>query len=159
MISLEVLIRNIPSDFKDKRDYLEAHSNEIETLILGSSHSFHGLNPEFFSSKTYNAAFSSQILFYDLEILRRYESDLTELEWVILPISPPLLYSIPPEKKIFSEYYKYQVEYDISPLNSGITNFICVNSLFHLRDRIKDVKLYYFDGQRRKFASGLGLVF
>ncbi len=49
-ILMEILLRNTPNDYLFKKQYLDKHSSEIETLILGSSHSFYGFNPEYFVS-------------------------------------------------------------------------------------------------------------
>ena len=52
-IIMEILLRNIPNDYLFKKKYLDEYSSEIETLILGSSHSLYGFNPEYFTSKTF----------------------------------------------------------------------------------------------------------
>lgn len=91
-LSAEILLRNIPNDYSYKKEYLDKHSNEIETLILGSSHSFYGFNPDFFNSKAFNASHISQSLNYDYGILKKYEDNLDNLQTVILPISYHTLY-------------------------------------------------------------------
>jgi hypothetical protein len=92
-IVMELLLRNIPNDYKLKKEYLDSNSNEIETLILGSSHSFYGLNPQYFLDRTFNASYISQTLKYDLEILKKYENDFRRLKTIVLPISYFSLYS------------------------------------------------------------------
>lgn len=84
---MEILLQNIPNDYVVKKQYLDKHSSEIETLILGSSHSFYGIDPSFFSSNTFNASFVSQTLDYDYEILKAYQAKLTSLKTIVLPIS------------------------------------------------------------------------
>lgn len=84
---LELLLRGIPNVYSGKKDYLDAHSNEIEVLILGSSHSFAGINPAYFSAKCFNAAMSSQTLDLDLAIIKKYENRMEKLKTIILPIS------------------------------------------------------------------------
>lgn len=86
-VILEALLRNIPNDYLYKKEYLDEHSDQIETLILGSSHFYYGLNPDYFSSNTFNASYISQSLNYDLEILKKYQSHFTKLKTIILPIS------------------------------------------------------------------------
>lgn len=85
--SLEIALRNIPNDYQYKNAYLDKHSNEIETLILGSSHTFYGLNPEEFTSQTFNASYISQSIDIDYAILQKYQDDFQNLQSVILPIS------------------------------------------------------------------------
>jgi hypothetical protein len=48
---LEIAIRKTPNDYQLKKEYLDKNAAEINTLILGSSHTFYGLNPEYFSKK------------------------------------------------------------------------------------------------------------
>ena len=87
MILGEVVLRNIPNDYIYKKKYLDVYSNEIETLVLGSSHSFYGVNPAFFFKNTFNASHISQSFDYDLEILEKYDGYLGELKTVVIPIS------------------------------------------------------------------------
>ena len=89
---MELLLRSIPNDYRNKRDYLEIKSDSIEVLFLGGSHSLHGFNPTYITLKGYNAGGPSQSLDYDLEILKKYESDWSNLKYIILPISYPSLF-------------------------------------------------------------------
>jgi hypothetical protein len=90
---LEISLRNLPNDFKIKKNYLDTNAPHIETLILGSSHSFYGLNPDYFSSKTFNASNISQSLNYDFKILQKYQDKLQSLKTIVLPISYFTLFS------------------------------------------------------------------
>lgn len=100
-ICTEVLIWNIPNDYQQKSRYLETHAPEIETLILGASHAFSGLNPAFFPSHTYNAAYVSQSLDIDLFILEKYKNQWNNLKSVALVVSYPSLY----ERLIYTDEY------------------------------------------------------
>lgn len=87
LLFMEILLRNIPNDYEFKKEYLNKNSPEIETLILGSSHSFYGLNPVYFKKKAFNASHISQSLNYDFEIIKKYDSDFKQLKTIVLPIS------------------------------------------------------------------------
>ncbi len=89
---IEAALRSIPNDYLFKKQYLDSYSSEIETLILGSSHSFYGLNPDYFSSRTFNAGYIAQSLKYDYEILKKYKDIFYEIKTIILPISYFSLY-------------------------------------------------------------------
>src|SRR5690606_22742388 len=89
----EVLIRSIPNEYSIKKDYLDRNSNEIEILILGSSHTLRGVDPKYMNYKAYNAAMVSQSIDYDLEILKKYEGNWDSLKTIVLPISYFSLYS------------------------------------------------------------------
>lgn len=87
LLVLEIAIRKIPNDYQLKKEYLDENASKINTLILGSSHTFYGLDPKYFSRKTFNAAYVSQTLDLDYEILNFYQSRLKNLKTVIIPIS------------------------------------------------------------------------
>lgn len=87
IVILEMALRLMPNDYKVKSTYLEVHAGEIEVLILGSSHAYYGIDPEYFSDACFNAAFYSQTLRYDLEIVKKYQSRFEKLNTIILPIS------------------------------------------------------------------------
>lgn len=89
----EILLRNIPNDYSFKSNYLERNANQIVTLFLGSSHIYFGLNPEFISSKSFNAAHTSQSLDLDLKILQKYSSNLESLKIIVVPVDYFSLYS------------------------------------------------------------------
>jgi ribosomal protein S17E len=90
---MELLLRNIPNDYSYKKNYLDQHSSQMETLFLGSSHSFYAVNPEFISSKSFNAAHIAQSLDYDLEILKKYANESDKLECIVVPIDYFSLYN------------------------------------------------------------------
>lgn len=85
-IFLEVIIRKTPNDYALKRNYLDNNAHKIETLILGSSHSLYGLNPDYFDEHCFNASHVSQTFDYDFALLKKYEN-WSQLKTVILPIS------------------------------------------------------------------------
>ncbi|WP_396198942.1 hypothetical protein [Flavobacterium sp.] len=84
---LEIALQKIPNDYQLKKSYLDQNASKINTLILGSSHTYFGINPEYFSKQTFNAAYVSQTLDLDKELLHHYKDKLTNLETVIIPIS------------------------------------------------------------------------
>ena len=86
-ITIEYLLVSIPNDYIVKKSYLDLHKDEIEVLILGSSHTYSGVNPFYFSNNTFNLAQVSQTLDLDLELLQKYENELSNLKVIVLPIS------------------------------------------------------------------------
>lgn len=79
-----MLIRKIPNDYSLKDDYLKIHSKEIKILILGSSHAYFDIDPEFISGKCFNAAYVSQTLYYDNLIFKKFSWD--SLKYIIIPV-------------------------------------------------------------------------
>jgi hypothetical protein len=87
MSIMEFTLRSIPNEYKYKKTYLEGNGDKIQTLILGNSHSYYGVNPDYFEEICFNASQVSQPLEYDEEVLRHFENDLRALKTVFINIS------------------------------------------------------------------------
>ena len=104
----EIRARQIPNNYS-----LKAHlfsnfpASEIETLILGSSHSLKGINPARLSSRAFNYAHVSQR--YDIDLLILKSSEFTRLNTVILPVSLFSFYNLPGENPQLQRLRKYAV--------------------------------------------------
>jgi len=92
-ILAEFLLRHIPNDYELKSNYLKVHTSEIAVLFLGSSHAFYGINPAVVKEKSFNAAYVSQSLDLDDDILEKYDSNWKRLKFIVVPISYFSLYS------------------------------------------------------------------
>lgn len=92
VICIEVLTRNIPNDYSYKKKYLDRNAKNIEVLILGSSTTYFGIDPQFIKLKTFNAAHVAQSLNFDLEILKKYKSQLNSLRYIVVPVDYASLY-------------------------------------------------------------------
>lgn len=91
--SSEVLLRNIPNDYRYKKNYLDSNSGKISVLILGNSHTFRGINPDYISQPAFNAAYISQSLDIDYEILKKYSKKWEDLKYIILNLDYTTLFS------------------------------------------------------------------
>ncbi len=89
---MEILLRNIPNRFQLQNDYIIESGSEIETLILGSSHTEFGINPEFLSSHAFNLSNVSQTIDIDLQLLKNYQQFLPKLKTVIIRLSYTTLF-------------------------------------------------------------------
>lgn len=87
LLSGEYFLRKIPNDFSTKMDAFQQQNEKIEILILGSSHTYVGLNPFYFKNETFNFANSSQTLDLDAQLFDKVKDDLPQLKTVIIPIS------------------------------------------------------------------------
>lgn len=114
MISFELLLRNIPNDYSFKKKYLNANSNNIEVLFLGSSHIYYGINPEYFSRKSFNSAHISQSLNFDLAILEKNKDQWKNLKYIIIPIDYFSMYSTLEGSIENWRVKNYNIYYDIS---------------------------------------------
>lgn len=81
--ALEWGAESIPNSYTYKRDYIEQHGAEIQTLILGSSNAYDGLNPSVLP-QAFNLANSSQTLEDDYRLLAKYIDSMDSLQMVIV---------------------------------------------------------------------------
>lgn len=82
-VMMEFVGEAIPNSYTYKREYVEQHSTEIQTLILGSSNAYDGLNPSVMP-QAFNLANSSQTLEDDYRLLAKYIDSMDSLSTVIV---------------------------------------------------------------------------
>lgn len=86
LVVCEIVVRTkVPNPYKYKHERLAANSDDINTLILGSSHGYYGIRPEELGDSAFNLANVSQIFRYDYLLLTHYP--FKNLKTVILPLS------------------------------------------------------------------------
>lgn len=81
--ALEWIAESIPNSYTYKRDYMEQNGAQIQTLILGSSNAYDGLNPSVLPN-AFNLANSSQTLEDDYRLLAKYIDSMDSLQTVIV---------------------------------------------------------------------------
>lgn len=84
-VVMEFVAEAIPNSYTYKRDYMEQHGAQIQTLILGSSNAYDGLNPSVLPN-AFNLANSSQTLEDDYRLLAKYINSMDSLQIVILGV-------------------------------------------------------------------------
>lgn len=129
---IEWRLRSMPNDYTYKKAFLDERSDEIEHLILGSSLSWRGINPQLIGPNSYNAAFSGQSLKYDSFLLSKYKEQLTSLENVILTIFYPTFEFERNELLGNIEKY-YSVYFDFGPptVLFNLYNGVQIRKQFH----------------------------
>ncbi|MFY7965819.1 MAG: D-alanyl-lipoteichoic acid biosynthesis protein DltD [Chitinophagaceae bacterium] len=85
----EYQLRHKPfaSSYSVKKNFVEKQLDSVETLVLGSSQTFNGVNPSQFKRKGFNLANVSQTIFYDKRLTLNYLPKLPKLKTVIINIS------------------------------------------------------------------------
>ena len=161
-IFLENLIRSVPNDYSIKKEYLDKNSAKIEVLILGSSHTYFGIDPEYLKLKSYNCAYISQSVDYDFEILRKYKTRLKHLKYIVIPIDYFSLYSRLEEGTEKWRIKNYNVYYNVN--SSGpfklSNHFELLNG--KVSDNIMRVNLYYKEHKNDNITcngSGWGTIY
>ncbi len=115
-IAIEAMLRKIPNDYKTKVQQYEKHAGDFEVLCLGESHAYSGFNPEYMQIRGFNGSHFAQTLNYDLEILKKFEYNLQNLKYLLLPISYGSFTNRLEnrwEVKNYSLYYKIKQKHNI----------------------------------------------
>jgi len=81
----EWYVRSLPNPSRYKHRWMQAHSRNVRTLVLGSSHTFYGVDPAQLGEGAFSLAQVSQTYRYDHYLLRHYPTD--SLRAVVLPFS------------------------------------------------------------------------
>lgn len=106
---VESFYRCVPNDYTFKRDTVEKHASEYETVLFGNSHCFFGLNPAYFNGKTYNFSNISQTLYFDHLLFERYKNDFKQLKRVVFCIEYTTLgQQDNTNEDVFRKYYYQQ---------------------------------------------------
>lgn len=83
---LEIVAESLPNSYTYKRTYMEKHAGEIQTLFLGSSNAYDGLNPNVIQH-AFNLANSSQTIEDDYRLLAKYIDSMDSLRTIIIGLS------------------------------------------------------------------------
>ncbi len=112
---IEYKLHGIPNGYNKKRAALEKNSDSLQVLVLGSSQALHGINPDYFSYKGFNAANNSQSLYYDTQIALKYLDCMKHLKCVILTVSYFALWNqledLPEDWRDSFYYYFWDIRY------------------------------------------------
>lgn len=84
---VEYRLHTVNSAFGKKWEFITKNKEDIAILVLGTSHSQDGINPQYFDALTANMAFGGQDLRLDSLLLKRYINDLPSLKYVVLELS------------------------------------------------------------------------
>lgn len=85
--AMEYAVRQVPNEYSYKAEWMEKNADRVETLILGTSHAFYGINPAYLGPNAFSLANSAQSLNYDYFLFVKYAKKCKNLKNVILPLS------------------------------------------------------------------------
>ncbi|MCA0932390.1 hypothetical protein LCM02_07995 [Lutimonas saemankumensis] len=83
-VIVELTVRN--NTFKAKADYIKKNKENIEVMILGSSHNWRAVNPKYLSFKTAPLAHGGSAINIDLILMEKYLELIPNLKFVILEL-------------------------------------------------------------------------
>ena len=131
VVLCEIGLRSRMTDYKYKNQWLTEHASTVEVFVLGSSHTYSGIDPTVFSLKAFNGAHMSQDLNYDEFILRKFAPGMDSLRYLILPIS------------YFTPYWKLEETPDHGRVKDYMLYYHCPYHRFDLSYRLE-----VYDGLR-----------
>lgn len=138
-VEYQLRSHHFTSSYAAKKYYLEQQLDSIETLILGSSESFNGIDPKYFSSKTFNLANVSQTLFYDKALTLKYVNQIPKLKNVIINISYfSFFYQLHDIKEKWrDDYYKLYFDIKFSDDKNFTINQYAYLAVYQLKHSIE----------------------
>ncbi len=125
----EMVVRGLDTPYRYKAETLRADGKKYNTLILGSSLLYYGLNPTFMGDSVFNLANISQTPEYDFALLKEFHPSVPNLKRVIVPISyctyrDPVLEEISPGLCVqYKVGMKLPLHSDLSIYNLSLTDF------------------------------------
>jgi hypothetical protein len=106
---IEYKASRLPNSYAQKKHSLREQAQAINVLVLGSSHAFDDINPDFFSCKGYNLSNVSQSHFYDTRLCLNYLDRLPHLKGVIVTVSYfSLFYELNDLPEGWRDYFYYR---------------------------------------------------
>jgi hypothetical protein len=157
MISMELALRYIPNDYELKDTQIELKKESVKTLILGSSHSLYGLNPEYFSEEAYNLAHVSQTIDLDYLLLKKYIKKLPKLKTVVIRLSYTTLHEQLDDSAESWRQKDYNLYY-----NLNVSNTLKLHSevlSVKLKNNLKRLKSYYLEDEKSISVVNSGWAF
>lgn len=138
----EYMVRQIPNEYKYKNDWMDQHAKEVETLILGNSHTQTGINPDLLDGNAFNLSISGQDYIYSSFLFFKWADRLKKLKTLIMPVSYFSFYKTPhgDDSVLLEELYyhlymkhpffRYNIAYNIEalyykPFVSKVGDFMC----------------------------------
>ncbi len=156
-VTLEMALRQIPNDYEFKNSQIDLEKEFIKTLILGSSHSMYGLNPDNFTEKAYNLGHVSQTIDLDYYLLEKYIKVLPKLETVIVRLSYTTLHEQIKtgaeswRLKDYNLYYNLNVSNELKYESEGLS--------VKLKNNLTRLKDYYLDHEKMINVETTGWAF
>ncbi|MDD7101493.1 MAG: hypothetical protein SOT67_09050 [Bacteroidaceae bacterium] len=114
LMAAEIYVRQMPNPSRAKHQWMLEHSCEVETLVLGNSHCFYGVNPSLLGERSYSLAQPTQSYRYDWYLLTHYP--MPRLRTVILPCSYTSLFEdveSEPDMRYWAVRYRLYMDCDI----------------------------------------------
>ena len=141
---VEYLLRSIPNDYQTKNNQIALQKDSITTLILGSSHTLYGVNPDFINQNAFNGANISQTIDIDYTILKQSIFKLPKLKNVVIRVSHTTLFELLPKMSEAWRMRNYYIYYDNLDLPWSLFNRFEIFTT-HFKLNLKRLFDFYID--------------
>lgn len=139
LIIADIFIPLPKNNYSIKRDYLEAHHNEITTLVIGNSLAEKGFDTHVLGSGAYCFAISGRSLYYDNKLMEQYLSSLNNLKTVILVLHYNLhsFQCLEGDRKkgakeyIYNYYRYFKISWDTFPYGYLFRSAVLTDNFHH----------------------------
>ena len=106
---VEVKLSRVRNNYNAKRTYFEEQMDSLEVLVLGSSHSELGVDPNCFSRPAFNLSNAHQSLYYDTRLILKYLDRMPRLRCVMLEVDYfSLGYQLAEGREPWRDYFYYR---------------------------------------------------
>lgn len=103
-ICIELYQAKVVNNYTIKYNYMEQKSCGIKTLLLGNSLMENSINPHLMGDSIFDLAISGRWIYYDVKLLERYSSRMTNLKQVVFGMG----YAVP----FYGSYHFSRTEKD-----------------------------------------------
>ena len=86
-VAYEVALLWVPNEYSYKKGYLEEHKDSLRVLVLGNSHLADCIDPSLLGKWSFNAAQPGRSAHYDLQLMKEYIGQMTNLQCIVMPLS------------------------------------------------------------------------
>lgn len=148
LLCIELFYRMAPNTFIVKREDVKSRFDNAEVLIFGNSHTFYGLDPNFFSKQTYNLANISQTLYFDNLLFEKYYCKFKKLDFIILNIDYESLSELDNgDDNVWRKYYyKSYMDLDVPIISVYNPKSYFLSATRDFNTNVKLIERYYHEG-------------
>lgn len=106
----ELFYRSVPNNYTYKHEQISNKMDDVEILVLGDSHTFYGINPEWLSLKTYNLSNVSQTIYFDSMLFYKHIDHLPSLKYLIISVEYTTLSQVDNTQEDIWRKYFYEAQ-------------------------------------------------
>lgn len=155
-VVLELVMLQLNDSYKYKHSYIEQSGSDIQTIILGNSHAYFGIDPSVMPGNAFNLANLGQSLRLNRDVLLHYEDQLDGLDLVVLNVSYNTMYGDTSDSPWRAPFYAHKM--NISS-NATDLNYLEGSSLLlslGLKPVYKTLVSYFFLEESYIHCDSLG---